>query len=127
MGDDRCEFFELAVAAGELFGAKRHRSLQVGGIAIDAFETGAANVPQQLTRIAQFLQVGECPEVQGLLDRVVGAAAGVDNHPDLFVDAADAFEQLSSAEIGKAVIDHSHVEAAPVALVATLRRPNRNR
>ena len=87
MGDDRREFFQFAVAAGELFGAKRHRLLQIGGIAIDAFEAGAVNVPQQLAGIAQFFQVGERPEVQGLLDRIVGAAAGIDDHADLLVDA----------------------------------------
>ena len=112
MGDDRREFFEFAVAAGELFGAERHRLLQIGGITIDALEARAVNVLQQLARIAQFLEVRECPEVQGLLDRVVGGAARVDDHADLLVNVADAFQQLGSAQIGKAVIDHRHVKVA---------------
>ena len=71
MGDDRRELFQLAVAAGEFFGAKRHRLLQVGGIAIDALEARAVNVAYQLAGIAQFFQVGERPEVESLLDRIV--------------------------------------------------------
>ena len=40
------------------------------------------------------------------------ATARIDDDADLVVKAADALQQLRSAQVGKAVIDHRHAEVA---------------
>ena len=71
MGDDRGELLEIAVAAGEFLDAEGHGLLQVRRITIDPFEARAVDVPQQLALIAQFLEVGEGAEIEGVFDRIV--------------------------------------------------------
>ena len=112
MGDDRSERLEFAVAAGEFLDAQRHGLLQIQGITIDPFEARAVNVSQQFASIAQFFEVGEGAEIESLLDRIVRGDARIDDDADLVVEAADLFQQLRSAEIGKAVIDHRHAKVA---------------
>ena len=104
------EILQLAVAAGKLCGAGGHRLLQVQGVTIDAFEAGAMNLPQQLGAIAEFLHVSEGAQVESLLDRVVRGGARVDDDANLVVEAADAFQELGSAEVGQAEVDDGHAE-----------------
>ncbi len=112
VGDDRREVLEFAVAAGEFVGAQGHGAFQIDRVVIDPFQAGPMDVPQQFAAIAQFFQISERAEIEGLLDGIVGSDAGVNDDADLIVDIADSFEKLSSAEIGKAIIDHRHVEVA---------------
>ena len=48
--------------------------------------------------------------MEGLLDRIVGGGAGIDDHADLVVEATDAFEKLRPAKIGQAKIDDRNAE-----------------
>ena len=119
MGDDGGERFEVAIAAGQFFGACGHGLLQVQRIAIDAFQARPADVPQQLASVAELFYISECPQMEGLLHGIVGGGAGVDDHADLAVETADTFEQLGSAEVGEAQVHDGHAE---VPLLDVLQR-----
>ena len=119
MGDDGGERIQFAIAPGQFFRTRGHGLLQVQRIAIDAFQTRPADVPQQLAAVAELLHVGECPQVEGFLHGIVGGGAGVDDHADLVVETADALEQLGPAEVGQTQVDHGH---AKVSLLDVLQR-----
>lgn len=110
MGDHSGEGFQLAVAAGKLGGAAGHRPLQIKGVTVDPLQAGPVDVPQQLAAVAQFLQIGEGAEIEGLLDRIVADNARVDDYADVVVEAADLLEKLCPAKVGQPVIHHGHAE-----------------
>ncbi len=96
MGDDGGERLQLGIAAGKLFGTRGHGLLQAPRIAIDQFQARAVDVAQQFAGIAELFQIGKCAQSEGLLDGIGGGGAGINDHANPVVEAADARQGVAS-------------------------------
>lgn len=110
MGDDGGERFQFGIAAGKLFGPRGHGLLQAPRVAIDEFQACAVDVPQQFAGIAELFQIGKRAQHEGFLDGIGGGGAGIDNHANPVVEAADALQELRPANVGEPQVQHGHAE-----------------
>jgi hypothetical protein len=116
----RGEILEFAIGVGEFGGAFGHGRLQVRGIAVRALPARPVYVTQQLARVTEFLHVGERAEVEGLLGRVVGCRAGVNDHAHVLVEPANLCQQFGPAQVGQPEVYHGHAEIAAFELLNPL-------